>query len=55
MDSVFDTLEREGDFDRTRGLNVPPLNSSGGIVSNIFLRGYHTCMHCLHLTNTNFV
>ncbi|XP_022176814.1 large proline-rich protein bag6-A isoform X1 [Myzus persicae] len=28
MESVFDTLEREVDFDRTRDLNLPPTSSS---------------------------
>lgn len=28
MESVFDTLEREVDFDRTRNLNLPPTSSS---------------------------
>jgi len=28
MESVFDTLEREVDFDRTRDLNLPPASSS---------------------------
>jgi len=35
MESVFDTLEREADFDRTRDLNLPPTSSSVPVSRNL--------------------
>lgn len=36
MESVFDTLEREVVFDRTRDLNLPPASSSVPVSRHLY-------------------